>query len=159
MYPSYMLNAVSGNNSAGNSNLSSLPATGIPYIDAFSGKFGNTPNMHSGIPFLDALGANGGQGFIGGLSQWLSALGMPSGGGFGGGTTNNYGANAWNIANTPAATSEPQGMKLGDARPPMPMNYRNYAVSSVPTSGQTQLNTGANPMPGFGSPSEGLATN
>jgi len=154
-----MLNAVAGNSGMGSGNLSSLPATGIPYIDAFSGKFGNSPNMNTGIPFLDALGANGGQGLTGGLSQWLSALGMPSGGGFGGGATNNYGANAWNIANTPAATSEPQGMKLGDARSPMPMNYRNYAVSSVPTSGQTQLNTGANPMPGFGSPSEGLATN
>jgi hypothetical protein len=158
MYPSYMLNAVAGNNGMNGGNLNSLPATGIPYIDAFSGKFGNTPNMHSGIPFLDALGANGGQGFIGGLSQWLSALGMPSGGGFGSGSTNNYGANAWNIANTPASAPEPQGMKIGDGMM-FPTRTRNYAVSSVPTSGQTQLNTGANPTPGFGSPSEGLATN
>jgi len=50
-----MLNAVAGNNGMNGSNFSSLPATGIPYIDAFSGKFGNAPNMHSGIPFLDVL--------------------------------------------------------------------------------------------------------
>lgn len=167
MYPSYMLNAVAGNNG--------LPSTGMPFIDAFTGKMGSNFNIpHTGIPFIDAFAGNGGQGLTQGLAQWLGALGIPGANSWGSGNST-PGANAWNNANNPATTSGTGfGQKIGDGMsfPMMPqwrggqintqspgLPMRNYAVSSVPTSGQTQLNTNTQSTPSFGSPSEGVSSN